>query len=319
MIAFIALFFPAVIMVFRKHRLCQEESTWNKILLEYAFSTILINLIAIFILYVICGSSGSLTEKLNSYLAFAGKYMLLSSAIAFIIPRFWAERALFYPFFKNEDEPATIIRRSSGSRDLYLDLIRALSMFLVIFNHTGTKGFMLYSIATKSPLYPFYMFLSVACKPAVPLYWMVSGALLLPKEESISRVYRHRVLRMVIVLVLFSAIHYGWRILYGQVESFDIKYYFTVLYTSYFATAYWFIYSYISMLMMLPLLRKMVKAMSRQHFVYLFIIIVAMSGVIPIVQYLVGKGEINMNGDLAGNLFQQMFCILSEATILRIF
>ena len=57
------------------------------------------------------------------------------------------------------------------------------------------------------------------------------------------------------------------------------------------------------MLMMLPLLRKMVKAMSRQHFVYLFIIIVAMSGVIPIVQYLVGKGEINMNGDLAGNLF----------------
>ena len=303
MIAFIALFFPALIMIFWKHILCNEDSNWKNILPEYAFSVVLINLIAISILYFIFGSSGSLTEKLNSYLNFAGKYMFLSSVIAFVIPLLWVKCRPFCLLSKVEDDPATIILKTDSSRELYLDLIRALSMLLVIFNHTGVKGFMLYSVATKSPLYPFYMFLSVACKTAVPLYWMVSGALLLPKEESIGRVYRHRVLRMVIVLMLFSFIHYGWQLLYGQVESFDIKYYFTKLYTSQFSTAYWFIYSYISMLMMLPLLRIMVKGMSRQHFIYLFVIIITMRGIIPILQYLVGQGELNMNSQLTGNLF----------------
>ena len=91
MIAFIALFFPALIMIFWKHILCNEDSNWKNILPEYAFSVVLINLIAISILYFIFGSSGSLTEKLNSYLNFAGKYMFLSSVIAFVIPWLWVK------------------------------------------------------------------------------------------------------------------------------------------------------------------------------------------------------------------------------------
>lgn len=188
------------------------------------------------------------------------------------------------------------------NKKLYLELIRAVSMLLVIFNHTGIRGFMLFGVATNSVLYPFYLFLSVACKPAVPLYWMVSGALLLPKDESLGQIYRHRVLRMVIVLLVFSAFYYSCQIWAGGAEL-DIAYFFTKLYSSQFATAYWFIYSYIGMLMMLPLLRKMVKSMNHQDFKYMFFLILMIRGIVPILQYLFGQGSFNMNTNLTANLF----------------
>lgn len=47
----------------------------------------------------------------------------------------------------------------------------------------------------------------ISCNTAIPLFWMVFGSLL-PKEESIRYVYRHRVLRMVLILALFPLFQY---------------------------------------------------------------------------------------------------------------
>ncbi len=73
------------------------------------------------------------------------------------------------------DDKGGDIVRPAKERKIYLELIRGFSMLLVIFNHTGTRGFFLFSIANDSVLYPFYLFISVACKIAVPLYLMISG------------------------------------------------------------------------------------------------------------------------------------------------
>ena len=161
-------------------------------------------------------------------------------------------------------------------------------MFLVIFNHTGTRGFFLFSIATDSALYPFYLFISIACKIAVPLYWMISGALLLPKEESIKKVYLHRALRMILVLVVFSLAYYLIHIIknhqhigISSVFSFLVR-----LYTDKFATAFWFIYAYIGIMMMLPFFRKLAKAMPKSYFQYLFLLVLCLRGVLPILEYL---------------------------------
>ena len=199
-------------------------------------------------------------------------------------------------------------------KTLYLELLRALAIFLVIFNHTGTKGFFLFTVQQSSALYPVYLFLSVACKTATPLFWMVSGSLLLPKEESIRYVYRHRVLRMVLVLVLFSFFHYLFMI-YKGLDTFDVAYFLTQLYTDCHAPAYWFLYSYIGMLMMLPFLRKVVKSMTKNQFLYLFLLILILRGVVPILQYLVstiptvqaatGHSTLIMNHNLTSNLFSE--------------
>ena len=71
-------------------------------------------------------------------------------------------------------------------RLLSLDFMRIFAILLVIFNHTDNRGF--YRFLTDDPgtfLYWFNLFFSILCKAAVPLFFMISGALLLNKEESI--------------------------------------------------------------------------------------------------------------------------------------
>ena len=69
-------------------------------------------------------------------------------------------------------------------KTVYLEFIRALAIILVLFYRTGTWGCFLFTVRQGSALYPVYMFLSIASKPAVPLFWMVSGSLLLRKRRA---------------------------------------------------------------------------------------------------------------------------------------
>lgn len=172
-------------------------------------------------------------------------------------------------------------------KKIYLEFIRAFCMFLVIFNHTGTRGFFLFSISTDSIWYPLYLFLSVACKIAVPLYWMVSGALLLPKEESIRHIYQHRVLRMVLVLFFFSCVYYvATAVAYRNIGQISLQSFLIRLYTDQHVAAFWFIYAYIGMMLMLPFLRVLVKSMPRKLFYYLFFLVLFLHGILPMIEYL---------------------------------
>lgn len=61
------------------------------------------------------------------------------------------------------------IDRNTGHL-LHLDFLRIVAIFLVVFNHTGTRGFLLFTVAQQSPLYGLYSFLSIADKMAVPIF-----------------------------------------------------------------------------------------------------------------------------------------------------
>ena len=52
---------------------------------------------------------------------------------------------------------------------IYLEILRIIAAFFVIFNHTGNDGFFLFSLKSSNHL-PFwiYAFISVFCKFAVP-------------------------------------------------------------------------------------------------------------------------------------------------------
>ena len=76
----------------------------------------------------------------------------------------------------------------AGKRTVYLDFIRILAIYMVLFNHTRTSGFVLFTVRRGSFFYPFYLFNAILIKSAVPLFFMVSGALLLGKEESYSQI-----------------------------------------------------------------------------------------------------------------------------------
>ena len=168
---------------------------------------------------------------------------------------------------------------------LHLELIRLVAIFLVLFNHTGTRGYFLYAVTDNAIARPFYMVLSILCKVAVPLFFMASGALLLPREESVGTVLRRRVSRMVIVLVLFSFIIYLYKAnVEPEVRGF--REFFTLLYSFRVAETYWFLYVYLSLLVMLPFLRRLARHMTDSEYVYLIVLQVLLVGLWPIARYL---------------------------------
>ena len=74
-------------------------------------------------------------------------------------------------------------------RKLHLEMIRIIAVFLVIFNHTD--GFIYYIETTNRLTWLFSLGMAGICRIAVPLFFMVSGALLLDREESVKDLFQN--------------------------------------------------------------------------------------------------------------------------------
>lgn len=192
------------------------------------------------------------------------------------------------------------IRTESTKRLIHLDILRILAIFFVIFNHTGSRGYMLFADQAESILYFPYMMFSVLCKIAVPIFFMISGALLLPKQESLKQIFLKRVLRIFIVLVLISIPYYLWL---HRFEGLGIKNFFTVIYSDCATTSLWYLYAYIGLLLLLPFLRSMVRNMKQSDFVYLIVGHLILFGILPCLEYCLWGGSVTLNKSFSAVIF----------------
>jgi len=185
-------------------------------------------------------------------------------------------------------------------RKAHIDLLRILSIILVMFNHTGTSGYMLFTTRTESPFYFVYMAFSIFCKVAVPIFFMISGALLLHKEESIQEVFKKRFFRIAVDLLIASVVYY---LIFHPNESISILGFFKTIYQSSATTALWYLYSYLGLLLMLPMLQKLAKAMTNSEFIYLIGGYIVLVGIIPALELIFFRGSITINPHFSVPLF----------------
>ena len=154
-----------------------------------------------------------------------------------------------------------------NNKKVYLEILRIICIFFVMFNHTVPNGYLAFIGEKNVFLYYFYMFFSILCKVAVPIFFMISGALLLGKDEPLKVLFMKRILRMITILVVFSVPYYLWL-------SFDspksVYGFFCTIYTNVSTSAFWYLYVYIGFLIMLPFLRSMVKNLKERDYKYLF-------------------------------------------------
>lgn len=176
-------------------------------------------------------------------------------------------------------------------RKLYIEIIRIIACICVIFTHTMERGYFLFSIFPENSLrYWTYMMLSVFVKAAVPMFFLISGALLIVKEETIGELYKKRILKMLIVLILFSFLYYCRYIVY-DISNFSIRSFFYELFTSNWNFTYWYLYAFLAFLIGLPFLRILAKNMQIKDFQYLFLLILGYKAAIPILEYVLWKGN----------------------------
>ena len=147
----------------------------------------------------------------------------------------------------------------------YLEAVRITAVLLVMYNHSAP--FM--SFATQHGVqYAVSFFLSLVCKAAVPLFYMVSGALLLGKNESFGELARKRILRIVAVIVIFSLLYYLKFAVRGQASVTPIRFLLGLPFDVAFLP-YWYLYSYLGILVSLPFLRPLAQNMPKNAFWYL--------------------------------------------------
>ena len=189
-----------------------------------------------------------------------------------------------------------ISSESKKGKKLHIEFLRFFCIWLVMFTHTSTAGFSLYLLRPESFFFPFYIAVPFWVKTAVPIFFMISGALLLKKEEPISVIFKKRIWRFAQIIFIFSLINYLY-FYHGLNLSFfgHLSKFFTLMYSSNMATAYYFLYIYIGFLLMLPLWRILVRHMTNQLFLYLIALNLFFVGFIPVFSFLIFKGTADIN------------------------
>lgn len=177
-------------------------------------------------------------------------------------------------------------------RKTHMDVLRIIAISFVLYNHTNRRGYYLYAFSDVRICQDFYIGIATFVATAVPIFFMISGALLLPKKESLKELFQKRILRMVLVLLVFSGVQYVLLLLEGR-AAFSGKAVVQAVLQDGVIPSYWFLYAYIAYLLLLPILRKMAEVMSKHDYLYLFALLLLVEGVIPVVLHLSGIGGSN--------------------------
>lgn len=185
---------------------------------------------------------------------------------------------------------------------LYLEAMRILAIFFVIFNHTGNNGYFLFSQRPVGSIqFWFYLVLSVFCKFSVALFFAISGALILGKDESISVLWKKRILKMIVILIIISLIYYLDTIIEHSLK-FDLKYFIVQLYSSILKEHLWYIYAYIAYLISLPFLRAIVKSLEVKYYYYMMVIVIFFNSLLPSIEYLLFNGAYKLSNNFSGKI-----------------
>ena len=153
------------------------------------------------------------------------------------------------------------MKTSSFTTLRWVDLIRVIGAFLVVMAHISYQG-------GGSALISSYYF--VISRIAVPLFFMVSGYLLLRKEESYEDFFRKRALKVLIPFFVWSVIYMLWKR-----EGFDMPFSMKLV-ASYLLKILrgprenhlWFFYALIGLYLFTPILRVFVARASVRDLVY---------------------------------------------------
>lgn len=165
---------------------------------------------------------------------------------------------------------------------VYLDFLRIIAIFFVVYNHTPGFYFLPYSDCGEIGYWGL-LILEQVVKMAVPLFLMVTGALLLHREESIKDLLCKRISRFALAIIIIAFVQYMFSF-YREAETCAMG--FSISRALFHGLrcfgASWFLFAYMGILLMLPVLRAIAKALPSHTFLYIFGIQIVFCCILPL-------------------------------------
>ena len=140
---------------------------------------------------------------------------------------------------------------------LWIDLIRTLAIFLVVMVHVSGQLTNAWGEIPEGQWIVGDIYGGMA-RICVPLFFMISGYLLLPRSEPLGIFYSKRMPRILIPLVVWSLIYLGWYC-NGHASACTASFAWDLLLRQGTYYHLWFLYSLLSIYLVLPVLRLMIR------------------------------------------------------------
>lgn len=139
----------------------------------------------------------------------------------------------------------------------------------------------------------------------VPIFFMISGSLLLSKDTSYKDLFFKRILRIAAALLCASFVAYIMLYCRKNFSSFSLIYFFRKLLSGEIVVAYWYLYAYLGFLAALPLLRRIAKQFSHGDFFLIIGIHFFFSTFMPLFNYIItniGISHVSITSDFSAPL-----------------
>ena len=152
---------------------------------------------------------------------------------------------------------------------------------MVIFNHSNGRGFHRYiTDNVNSWVWVWDTFLSTMCKVGVPLFFMISGANLIGKEETFRKSFK-RANRIIVCLFFWSLFYYYIEAITSNAD-FNVLDSLTKMIKNYYWHL-WYLYAYVAFIFTLPILRKLSINLGLNEFIFLLVIGTILTFFLPII------------------------------------
>ncbi len=173
----------------------------------------------------------------------------------------------------------------AGNLSIPVDLIRTFAIILVIMLHAATEPITIANQMSPEGVILWWttnIYDSLA-RPAVPLFVMLSGALLLQPaklEEPLSVFFKKRLNRIGLPFLFWGAAYFAWRVFVNGETLTANTILEGILTGPYFH--FWFFYLLVGLYLLTPVLRVLVAYIKRRTFSFLLILWFLGTAIVPI-------------------------------------
>lgn len=164
-------------------------------------------------------------------------------------------------------------------RNVYMDCLRIIACFLVIFCHS--PAYSAYQKCASPALTFYYLFYTMTGRICVPIFFMLTGALMFKRTTTYKEIFSKRIPRMASALLIFSLLYYIARNKndLSAISAFDFV---KKVIIDDLAGAYWYLYAYLSLLLVLPFMQRIARHLTTTDVLLLVFLRFVTSSVIPI-------------------------------------
>ncbi len=176
-------------------------------------------------------------------------------------------------------------------KKLNIEVIRIIAIISTIVIHVSNIYMRSFPKISNVSFFGSVFFNSLA-RICVPLFFMISGALLIKGEYDRSKYFK-RLRKFILILIFWSVLYFIINILRGGSSNIIKAICWTFFDTSYTSKHLWFMYAIIGLYIALPFIQAMCKNLTKEQenlFIILWLVISGLSGIyLPIMRAIAGN------------------------------